>query len=49
MFGLIHSLLAEANLAAAQAKAVEVLRESVSRYESSFIESGNSFAVRILP
>ena len=44
LFGLAHALLADANLEGAQAKAIELLRESQTRLESSFISSGNSYA-----
>jgi len=44
LFDLSYSLLADANLAGGQAKAIELLRESQTRLESSFISSGNSFA-----
>merc|ERR1719152_1146191 len=44
LFELSHALLADANLEGAQAKAVELLRESQTRLESSFISSGNSYA-----
>jgi Zn-dependent M16 (insulinase) family peptidase len=44
LFDLTHSLLADANLADGQAKSIELLRESQTRLESSFIASGNSFA-----
>merc|ERR1719231_806354 len=44
LFDLSYSLLADANLAGGQAKAIELLRESQTRLESAFISSGNSFA-----
>merc|ERR1719453_1857027 len=44
LFSLYHSLLADANLAGGQAKAIELLKESKTRLESSFISSGNSYA-----
>jgi len=44
LFELSHSLLADANLAGGQAKAIEMLRETVSYLETSFISSGNTFA-----
>jgi len=44
LFELTHALLADANLAGGQAKAIELLRESQTNLESAFISSGNSFA-----
>ena len=44
LFDLTHSLLSDANLKDGQQKAIELLRESQTRLESSFISSGNSFA-----
>jgi len=44
LLDLSYSLLADANLAGGQAKAIELLRESQTRLESSFISSGNSYA-----
>uniref|UniRef100_A0A7S2CTU1 Peptidase M16C associated domain-containing protein n=1 Tax=Haptolina brevifila TaxID=156173 RepID=A0A7S2CTU1_9EUKA len=44
LFDLSHALLADANLAGGQAKAIEMLRETQSNLESAFISSGNSFA-----
>ena len=44
LFGLMHDLLSDANLEGAQDKAIEMLRESKSSLESSFISSGNSYA-----
>jgi len=41
---LTHALLADAKFETAQAKAVEMLKESKTRLESSFISSGNSYA-----
>merc|ERR1719149_511136 len=43
MLELVHSMLTDANLDA-QPKAVELLKESKSRLEASFLSSGNSFA-----
>merc|ERR1719181_2334378 len=44
LFELTHSLLADANLAGGQAKAIELLRESQQSLESSFVSSGNQYA-----
>jgi len=44
LFDLSHALLADANLADGQAKAIEMLRETQSNFETAFISSGNSFA-----
>ena len=44
LFELKRALLADANLDDAQAKAIELLRETQSGLESSFISSGNSYA-----
>ena len=44
LFGLIHALVADANLADGQAKAIELLREQQQALESQFISSGNQFA-----
>merc|ERR1719424_1457850 len=44
LFELMHGLLADANLADGQAKAVELLKETQQSLESSFISSGNSYA-----
>jgi len=44
LFELMHALLADTNLDGAQAKVVEMLRESQNRLESSFISSGNTYA-----
>ena len=44
MLELAHALLADANLKDAQSKAVELLRETQTSLETSFISSGNSYA-----
>merc|ERR1740116_242411 len=44
LFGLMHSLLADANLEKAQPKVIELLRETQSNLETAFISSGNAFA-----
>lgn len=43
MFELVHSILADAQLDS-QSKVVELLRESKSRLEASFISSGHTYA-----